>query len=256
VARDAVRVRERIGIVSSEERSFFRRLTGRENLDFFAALYHVPPRLAAGRIRDLLDRVGLREGADRPFSAYSTGMRQKLAIARGLLHEPQVLFLDEPTRALDPISAREVRALVTDHVVRELGRTVVLATNSMPEAEELCDRVALIQAGSLLAEGTVDELRRALHDGVRCELRLPEVPAELVGALEGLAGVLDVSRGHADGLCVLTLTLREEGPVLAAVLREAVERDADVYGFTTRRMSLEDIYLDRLSEPQGLVETA
>ena len=140
VVKQARQVRERIGLVNGEERSFYWRLTGRQNLEFFAALYHVPGALAQRRIDDLVRRVGLSEDADRPFRTYSSGMRQKLGIARGLLGAPQVLFMDEPTRSLDPISAQSMRQLVAEYIIGELECTVILATHSMAEAEELCDR--------------------------------------------------------------------------------------------------------------------
>ena len=249
VVREASRVRAAIGLVSSEERSFFARLTGRENLEFFSALYRIPRSEARRRIEELLGRVDLVESADRPFRTYSTGMRQRLAIARGLMSEPQILFMDEPTRSLDPISARDVRRLVAEYVVGELGRTVILATNSMTEAEELCDRVALLRAGRVVAGGSMDDLRRMLHYGVRCDLRLADVPAGLPESLRRLPGVLDLEVAREPGARLLRLTLGEEGPVLAAVLRETVERGAEIFGCATSEVSLEEIYVRELDEP-------
>src|SRR6185312_6916459 len=118
---------------------------------------------------NLLRRLDLAGSSHRLFETYSAGMRQKMAIARGLLAEPEIVFMDEPTRALDPISAREVRDLVAEYLVGELGRTVLLATHSLAEAEELCGRLVLIKSGRVIADGTVDELRRAIRPGVRCE---------------------------------------------------------------------------------------
>ena len=127
----------------AEERSFFWRLTGRENLRFYAALYHLPRRQAEERISELLEMVGLAEEGDIRFQNYSTGMRQKLAIARGLLSQPRVLFVDEPTRSLDPVSAEAVRQFLKEKVASE-GKTVVLATHNLVEAEQLCNRLAIM----------------------------------------------------------------------------------------------------------------
>ena len=256
VVRDARKVRTRIGLVSGEERSFYWRLTGRQNLEFFAAVYHVPAAKARARIDDLLRRVGLADDADRPFQTYSSGMRQKLAIARGLLNEPEIVFMDEPTRSLDPISAQSMRRLVADYILGELGSTVILATHSMAEAEELCDRLALIRSGQVVASGSIADLRSVLHYGIRCELRVRYMPPELPDALRRLPGVLSVEVTPDEELHVLQLTLREEGPVLAALLREAIECGAEVYGCLTRPVSLEEIYVRTLGEEPALAEVA
>ncbi|HEY3228110.1 MAG TPA: ABC transporter ATP-binding protein [Roseiflexaceae bacterium] len=248
IVHEARRVRGAIGLVSGEERSFYWRLTGRENLAFFAALYHVPPSEVRRRIELLLQGVGLTNDADRPFRTYSTGMRQKLAIARGLLNEPQVLFMDEPTRSLDPISAQGVRRFVADYIIGELGSTVILATHSMAEAEELCDRVALIRTGRIVAHGSVDQLRQTLHYGVHRELRLRHMPPDLPDALRRIPGVLSLHVAREDGLHVLDLAMGAEGALLAAVLREAIESGAEVYDCVTRQVSLEEIYLHTLGD--------
>ena len=254
VVSDAHRVRQLIGLVGGEERSFEGRLSGRENLEFFAALQRVPRDVARRRIDELLRRLDLAGSAHRLFENYSAGMRQKMAIARGLVSEPEVLFMDEPTRALDPISAREVRDLVAEYVVGELHRTVVLATHSLREAEELCDRLVLIKTGRVITGGTVDELRRSITAGVRCELRLSSLPEGLLETLHELPGVLALESRIDGGLPVLQLTLTEDGPALASVLRETVEAGADVYGCTVREPSLEDVYVEHLGSREALSE--
>lgn len=249
IVRQTHQVRERIGLVSGEERSFYWRLTGRQNLEFFAALHHVPEATARHRIGDLLRRVGLADQADQPFRTYSSGMRQKLGIARGLLHQPQVLFMDEPTRSLDPISAQSMRRFVAEYIIGELGCTVILATHSMAEAEELCDRLALIRTGKVVAQGTIAQLRQGLHYGTRCSLRLRHMPPELPDALGRLPGLHDLAVSRDEPGHLVELTLREEGLALATLLREVVESGADIYHFETRQITLEEIYLRTLSAP-------
>jgi ABC-2 type transport system ATP-binding protein len=248
VVRQARQVRQTIGLVSGEERSFYWRLTGRQNLEFFAALYHVPPATARQRIDALLHGVGLAGDADRPFRTYSTGMRQKLAIARGLLNQPQVLFMDEPTRSLDPISAQHIRHFVADYILGQLGSTVILATHSMAEAEELCHRVALIRAGRVVAQGSIDQLRQTLHYGVRRELRLRHMPPELPDTLRRLSGVLSLEVSRIEGLHVLDLAMSDAGALLAAVLRETIESGAEIYEYQTYQVSLEEIYVRTLGD--------
>jgi ABC-2 type transport system ATP-binding protein len=156
--------------------------------------------------------------------------------------------MDEPTRSLDPISAQSVRRFVADYIIGELGSTVILATHSMAEAEELCDRVALIRAGRIVAQGTIGQLRQTLHYGVRRELRLRHMPPELPDALRRIPGVLTLEATHEDGLHVLDLTTSDEGALLAAVLRETVESGAEVHGCLTQQVSLEEIYLRTLGD--------
>jgi ABC-2 type transport system ATP-binding protein len=242
-------VRSRIGLINGDERSFYWRLTGRQNLEFFAALGGLTGKPARTRADGLLDAVGLTASAGAAFRTYSGGMRQKLGIARGLLGDPEVLFLDEPSRSLDPISAREVRALISGFLVGELSRTVVLATHSLPEAEELCHRLALVRDGRLVAQGTVAELRRAFPHGVRCELLLPAVPTELPGALRRLPEVRDVDVTMAPGGWLLGVALAGEREGLAAVLREVVGHGSAVHDCTVREATLEDVYVRALAGP-------
>jgi ABC-2 type transport system ATP-binding protein len=249
VVADAQQVRESIALVGCDDRAFFSRLTGRQNLEFFAALHHVHGARARTRIDELLARTGMTEHAGRPFHTYSSGMRQKLGIARGLLGDPEVLFLDEPSRSLDPISAREMRTLISEFVVGELGRTVILATHSMSEADELCDRMALIRDGRIVGAGTVAELRRSLPHGVRCELTLGSLPAGLEAKLAALPGVVDLIVTPEPGTWALRATLSGGDATVAPLLREIVRRGVDVHACTTREASLEEIYLSKLADP-------
>ena len=123
IIKNEQKVKETVGLVSAEERSFFWRITGRENLEFYAALYNIPRHTVSRRINELLELVGLAEDGDKRFQSYSTGMRQKLAIARGLLSEPRLLFVDEPTRSLDPVSAQAVRRFLKEKIAAA-GKTI------------------------------------------------------------------------------------------------------------------------------------
>ncbi len=255
VAREVRRVRAAIAVVPSDDRSFHPRLTGRQNLEFFAALGGLTGRTARARADGLLEAVGLAGSAGAAFRTYSAGMRQKLGIARGLLGDPAILFLDEPSRSLDPISAREVRALISGFLVGELGRTVVLATHSLPEAEELCHRLALVRDGRVVAQGTVAELRAAFPHGVRCELVLPVVPTALPDALRRLPEVQDVEVAMAPGGWLLGIALAQEREGLAAVLGEVVGQGGAVHACTVREATLEDVYVRALAGPPAGAET-
>ncbi len=250
VTQDPRSVRVRVGLVNGDERSFYWRLTGRQNLAFFAALRHLDATATTAAIDRLAGRLGMTEHLDRPFGTLSTGQRQALAIARGLLDEPAIVFMDEPTRSLDPISAQRLRRFVAEVVVGELGRTVVLATHSMPEAETLCDRLAFIQAGRIVATGSVGELRRTIGYGTRCELRLRHAPGDVPDLLRGVPGMASLTtRGGepvGDAPTIVARLTMTSDETLPEILRRLVGAGVDVLDCVTSDLSLEEIYLQTL----------
>lgn len=154
--------RSRVSFVVGEERSFHFQVSGRENLLYYAALHGLTPREAAARADMLLDRVGLSQAARRLFKEYSRGMRQRLAIARGLLGDPEVLLLDEPTLGLDPHGARDLRRFLRDEVIRGAGRTAILCSNDPGEARAMADRVLFLSGGRLRGEAPPDRIEAEL----------------------------------------------------------------------------------------------
>jgi len=159
VSKNGKRVRKTIGYVIDDERSFYWRLSGKQNLNFFAKLNNINREEAVKKIESLLNFMELARDADRLFKDYSTGMRQKLAIARGLLTDPEIIFMDEPTNRLDPIAAQNLKTLVKDQLVKEEGKTVIFATHNLQDAEELCDRIAIIHNGEIRLSGTVGDVK-------------------------------------------------------------------------------------------------
>jgi len=178
---DENRVKPLLGLVHSDERSFYWRLTGRQNLEFFATLYDVPRGRRGARIAELLERVDLVTAADRPFSDYSSGMKQRMAIARALLHDPPILLMDEPTRSLDPASAMALRGFIAEQLSGRDRKTIVLATHNLREAEELCGRVAILAGGRIREIGRTDAVRRFGLDDRRYELVVDRWPAGVSG---------------------------------------------------------------------------
>lgn len=158
-------VKASIGLVSGDERSFYLRLTGRQNLHFFASLYNLSPKEAKMRIKELLDYLDITE-ADRRFQECSTGMKQRLAIARSLLNNPRVIFMDEPTKSLDPLVALNLRKFIKQKLVGEQKKTVFFSTHNLKEAYELSDRLALMDRGEIKALGTVAELRQQAGNSI------------------------------------------------------------------------------------------
>src|ERR687887_2014575 len=163
VVKDAREVRKRIGYVFGGERGVYERLSGYDNLRYFAELYGVPPRIQKQRIEEMLELVGLRGREHERAEGYSRGMKQRLHVARGLLHDPDVVFLDEPTIGLDPVGARELRSTIASLV--DAGKTILLTTHYMFEADSLCDRIAVISRGEIVAEGTPVELKSRVESG-------------------------------------------------------------------------------------------
>jgi len=220
-------LRARVGLLT-ESPGFYDRLTARENLLYFAELQRAPQ---PGRRCDaLLDRFALREHADRPFAELSRGMKQKLAIARALVHDPEVILLDEPTVGLDPEATREVRGLIADLAAG--NATIVLCTHHLDEVERLCSRAAFI-AGRLVA---IHEIRRG--NLVRIELAEPFQP----DAVRALCRSLRVSGS------TLFIEPLAEVPEIVAVL---VRAGARVAGVTPQQDRLEDAWLQLLAEARA-----
>jgi ABC-2 type transport system ATP-binding protein len=240
IVKDEKEVKRSIGYVVNDERSFYWRLTGRQNLEFFAILNNLAPDRANRRIEEVLRLVGLETNGDKRVKDYSTGMKQKLAIARGMLSDPEVLFLDEPTRSLDPVIARSLREFIRKNIAMGQGKTVFLSTHNLGEAQELCDRLAIIDRGKLKACGTLDEMR-ALLDGRDRYLIELENPAH--GLMEGLKDVFpfEVTETLPGGGVAIEVTV-DDGCAVSAVIEAIVTRGGKVTACTPRGRSLEEIF--------------
>ena len=201
VVRDAREVRKRIGYVFGGDRGLYERLSALDNLRYFAELYAVPPAEQKPRIAELLDLVGLAGREKERVEGYSRGMRQRLHIARGLLHDPPVVFLDEPTIGVDPVGARELRRTIAG--LTEAGKTVLLTTHYMFEADDLCDRMAVIAKGEIVAEGTPQDLKAIVADRTVIEIETFGVDDDAVNRVRRADGVTSVSIEERDQAQVL-----------------------------------------------------
>jgi ABC-2 type transport system permease protein len=240
--RDGEAVRRRIGLVTGEERSFYWRLSGRENLRFYASLYGLSGEQTRARVQELADLLELHEVLDHRFDTYSSGMKQRLALARGLLNDAEILFLDEPTRSLDPSSAarlREtIRGLAHDH-----GHTVVLVTHQLGEAEQLCDRLGIMRRGRLTVVDEVSRLKELVRPEVRYRLEITRLPEATLGELRGLDGVVELStEALGPGKTTLDLRLRESTSALFEVLRIVVEGGGEINHIGTGDVTLEEVF--------------
>lgn len=195
---DRQQVRRTLVSVGTDERTLYWRLTARENMELFASLYRVPAKEQNDRISRVLETMELAGTGAKQVGSFSSGMKQRLLIGRALLARPRILLLDEPTRSLDPLSARSLRRHLREEVVEGLGCTVLLATHNAEEAFELCDRVAILERGRLIAAGRVRDLMGEVsedryHVGVRASqttmaLKLLGSSAEIIPGQEDVAG--------------------------------------------------------------------
>src|SRR3954452_11106158 len=236
-------VRRHIGYVFGGDRGLYERLSALDNLRYFCELYAVPPRDQKQRIGELLELVGLTGREKERVEGFSRGMRQRLHIARGLLQDPAVLFLDEPSIGIDPVGARELRATIA--MLREQGKTILLTTHYMFEADELCDRIAVIADGGIVAEGTPDALKQRVSDGHVVEVEtfgLPEVHVDMVRSLSGVRSVAVEERGQAQVLLVQVEPGAEVTPRVLATLS-----DTRVGRVSAREPTLEDAYVELVS---------
>ena len=226
VVREADKVREHIGALLEGERALYWKLTGRENLHFYADLYHVPPRLAKERIKELLSWIGLADRADDTVEKYSKGMKQKLIIAKALIHNPPILFLDEPTLGLDPNAARETREALVG--LKEKGQTILLTTHYMEEADRICDRVGIIDQGKIIALGPPSELKRKLRGTDHIEM---EVTRFLEGHLDKVKSLDLVGTATFDvaDATTATGTLRVSTRDGRSLLPELISRLNELY---------------------------
>jgi len=243
VVGQAREIRRRVGYVFGGDRGLYERLSGLDNLRYFAELYGVPPREQRTRIAELLDLVGLAGRERDRVERYSRGMRQRLHIARGLLHRPQVLFLDEPSIGIDPVGARELRATVRRLV--DDGTTVLLTTHYMFEADELCDRIAVLAGGRIAASGTPADLKRSVSSGTVVEVEVFGVPDGAIARVHAVPGVRSVvveERGQAQNLIIRA----EPGAEVTHAVMGCLD-EAPVGRVATREPTLEDAYVELVS---------
>jgi ABC-2 type transport system ATP-binding protein len=232
-------VRRRIGYVFGGDRGLYDRLSALDNLRYFAELYAVPAARQKQRIGELLELVGLTGRERERVEGYSRGMRQRLHIARGLLHEPSVLFLDEPSIGVDPVAARELRSTVAG--LAATGTTVLLTTHYMAEAEELCDRIAVIAGGEIQALGTADELKHHAEGRRVLEVEAFGVTDAQLAGIDVLPGVRESSVAVLGTAQVLTVQSDAAVDVQPEVLRAL--SGVRLGRVTARQPTLEDAYI-------------
>lgn len=227
-------VRRKTGVLT-ETPALYERLSARENLTFFGTLADLPEPNLSRRVDEMLAFFGLTERATDKVETYSKGMKQRLALARALIHEPPLLFLDEPTSGLDPESAQQVNDLIAS--LAHQGQTIVLATHNLTDAQRLCDRVVILNKGRILAMGSLRDLARQLWPVTWVDIRFYGPVEAASGLLTGMGGVIQATGGGED------LAVQVEGEeVIPLVVRRLAGQGVSILSVNPRNYSMEDIY--------------
>ncbi len=260
VVENSQAIRQRINMVSGGESSGYGLLTVRENLWMFSQFYGLPPAEANRRIKHMLEIVGLADRINTKSSDLSTGLRQKMNIVRGFLTDPEVLFLDEPTLGLDVSAARDVRNFIRNWVKEDQLRTLLLTTHYMVEADELCDRVAIINQGRVLACDSPANLKYRLQQSAIFRFEVSPLNGLGIAAFEDIPGVLNVIHTELDGRSLLEFRLAEES-VISEVVAVLTGSQIRILTLQKREPSLEDVFVDlvghsieeaeKISAPEG-----
>jgi ABC-2 type transport system ATP-binding protein len=242
VADEPESVRPRINMVSGGESSGYGLLTVRENLWMFAQFYGIPSQEANQRIKDLLEVVGLSDRLNTKSSDLSTGLRQKMNIVRGFLTDPDVLFLDEPTLGLDVGASRDVRQFIRHWIDKNTAKTLLLTTHYMVEADELCDRVAIINEGRVLACDTPSRLKRGLQRDAIFKIQVSPLNGTNPQVFQQIPGVKKLTVEELDGFAQLEFILEDED-VLSGIINTMTSQDIHIQNFEKREPTLEDVFV-------------
>jgi len=242
VAKDPFPIRQRINMVSGGETSGYGLLTARENIWMFSQFYGVPSKVSKERIDELMHVFGLWDKRDAKVRMLSTGQRQKMNMIRGFVTDPDILFLDEPTLGLDVNAARVIREYVMNWVRKKAGKTVLLTSHYMAEADQMCDRIAIIDKGRILACDTPSNLKRMIRTETTFQLEVDTIRDTT--SFMGLQGVKNFS--HKDDISKnrshLTFSLEDEGPV-AEILSSITSQGAKVHSLQKSEPTLEDVFI-------------
>ncbi len=232
-------LRKRINIVSGGERGLYYRLTGRQNLRYFADLYGVPKQIREKRINDVLELVRMTDAADKRVEDYSRGMKQRIHIARALINDPEVLFLDEPTIGLDPDISKQIRKIIRD--LSDKGTTIILTTHYMFEAEELCDRLILLKKGKIVGYGTIDELKSKVSDDAMIRVNVASNPSDSIEKVSSIECVSDIRVDEINGRYVVNVRCTKDADLMGTL--ESIFQPYGVRSIGFDEPTLEETYL-------------
>jgi ABC-2 type transport system ATP-binding protein len=244
VVKDAQRARQDLGVMLTGDRTLYWKLSGRENLEYFAALYHMGGAAAKQRIEELLKLVGLDDRQNTLVENYSTGMRIRLSFAKAILHEAPVILLDEPTMSLDPQSARLIREIIQD--LRKTGHSILLTTHYMEEADQLSDRVAVIDHGKIIAMAPPRELKETVLKSEIIEIEAQNINPQVVEKLRGIPTITEVVSTIDDAAAqkgVIKVHASGGKQVIPEMLGVLVKGDVEISNVKVATPTLEDVFI-------------
>jgi ABC-2 type transport system ATP-binding protein len=247
VVKDAEGIRQNIGFIFGGERGLYWRLSAADNLRYFASLYNVDPEISTKRIPYLLELVGLKDREKEKVEGYSRGMKQRLHIARSLIHDPKILFLDEPTIGLDPVGARELRTVVRD--LQNQKKTILLTTHYMFEADALCQRIAVINKGNIVAMDTPSKLKKVVQDLSVIELETFGISEEILAQLRALEFVDNVSVEDQEQKQMLRVQTKRGSAAIPDLMK--LMDGQRVGRVIAREPTLEDAYVRLVGNSRG-----
>jgi len=236
-------VRRSLGTLLAGERSIYWKLTGRENLEYFAALYHIPATVARQRVEELIERMELKDRANELVEKYSTGMRQRVAIAKTLLARPPILLLDEPTLGLDPQAARRLRELIAE--LKQEGHTILLTTHYMEEADQLSDRIGIIDTGRIIALDTPEGLKQRIEQKEVIRLEVAGWHEEIADKLKSIAGIENlISRQQAEAdVWEVNMQAHNSRAALPRIVEHISGNGTRLVNMNIVKPSLEDVFI-------------
>ncbi len=244
ILKQAGLVRQNLGTVLAGERSIYWKLTARENLEYFAALYHIPADVAKKRIKDLLERMELTNRADELVEKYSTGMKQRVAVSKALVANPPILLLDEPTLGLDPQAARNLRELIAQ--LKEEGHTILLTTHYMEEADQLSDRIGIIDQGKIVALDTPARLKETIQQKDVIRMEVSGWYEDLSAKIQTVPGIesLIARRMEGEGVYEISLHAQNSRAVLPGIIDRINSNGTHLVNMNIVRPSLEDVFIN------------
>ncbi len=243
IRKESNQVRRSLGTVLAGDRSIYWKLTARENLEYFAALYHIPPAVAKKRIDELMARMDLNGRSSELVEKYSTGMKQRVAISRALLAKPPVLLLDEPTLGLDPQAARKVREVVRE--LKDEGHTILLTTHYMEEADQLSDRIGIIDQGKIIALDQPAGLKTMIEQNDVIRMEVAGWHEELAAPLQSLPGVDHLVTRHLgeDSLYEVNLQAANSRAIMPGIIANLSQNGTRLVNLNIVKPSLEDVFI-------------
>jgi len=240
------KTRRCIGLVNTNSRSFYWRLTGRQNLSFFAALHNLSGRVRKKRIAELLDWLDLNQKADTPFMSYSSGQQQRLAICRAIIHKPAILLMDEPTNSLDPLAASKLRTFIRDKLVKKENKAILWCTHDLKEAKDLSDRIAILHQGQIIAQDSLKSIKRIIETDHEYILQLRTSGTRLPDFLSSMI-ITETKNGE-----IWEVKIKTANPSLHSIVKKLVQENIEIHSATPQETPLETIFENLTKENHSL----